>query len=227
MTIEPRRAPTLLALVGLAAGLAVGAAGITLLNLGVGSLMQVGGRCGSSGSTASATPCPSGSDGMLIGLLLVGVSYFVAGVFGSRVGGFWSSTSILAWAGLFMSLGWNFLSSGISGAYDVASGLLLGGMFLVMGGVPLVYTVASGVRGGDGAPAVTGDPGLPTAPSASRVTERAEPAIHDPDAGDRPDVAALSAHLESLARLHAEGQLDDAEYAAAKASILKALEGNQ
>jgi len=46
-----------------------------------------------------------------------------------------------------------------------------------------------------------------------------------PDADPAPDAAALSAHLEKLADMHAKGLLDDAEFATAKGAILKALEG--
>jgi hypothetical protein len=46
-----------------------------------------------------------------------------------------------------------------------------------------------------------------------------------PDPDPTRDAAALAAHLERLADLHAKGLLDDGEYATAKGAILKALEG--
>jgi len=49
--------------------------------------------------------------------------------------------------------------------------------------------------------------------------------VTGPDADPTRDAAALAAHLERLADLHAKGLLDDAEYATAKGAILKALEG--
>jgi hypothetical protein len=231
MTTEPRRTPNAVDVIGLGVGLAGAAAAITMMYLAMGAVMGVGGMCASGGPYVIATQCPSGAPaGMLIGIFLLLVSWFVAAMFGPRVGGFWSSAAVLGWAALFIALGWNFLASGFSGKDGGGlTAILLGIMFWVMGAVPLIYTLGVNARGGGGSSFLTGSPRRPAAPSASLVEMQADPST--PEAGADPaseaplDTAALSAHLERLADLHAKGELDDAEFTAAKASILKALEG--
>ena len=273
MTNVERRGPSTKELLGLALGLTGTAAGITMMFLAMRAVMGVGGSCADGGPYVIATPCPEGAPaGMLIGLFAMLVSWAVASVLGSRVGGVWSTAPILGWAGLFVALGWNFLEAGFGGDGVDFTGVLLGVMFWAMGLVPLVVALAA-VRGsakaakstaraagpqpetrggfmayGSGSDAAHGSGGegvhadrrfapsvaatdgsavrkqllaaiaadLGTAAARSAPGESAEPG------GDTED---LVAHLERLADLRSKGLLDEAEYAAAKAAILKALEG--
>lgn len=126
-------------------GAAVGIAGmtmcITLVFLAMRAVMGVGGSCADGGPYVSAQPCPDGATAaMLVGVFGLFLFGGVSIAFGARAGGIWSWAPVLAWSGLFGSLGWNFLDAGLfnpSGGIDPV-GLGLGLMFWVMAGVPLV-----------------------------------------------------------------------------------------
>jgi hypothetical protein len=149
---ERGRGPTTRDLLALAIGLAGSAAAITVMFLAMRSVMGVGGSCASGGPYVIATPCPDGTAaGMTLGVFALLGFGALAAWSGSRVGGIWSNTLIFCWAGLFIALGWNFLDAGfaVEGGFDVA-GLLLGGLFWAMGGVPLIAVLLLAVRGSAG-----------------------------------------------------------------------------
>jgi hypothetical protein len=269
MTVQQGRSPTTRDLFGLAVGLAGSAAATTMVFLGMRAVMDVGGSCASGGPYVIANPCPTGSDaGVFLGIFLMLGSWGVAAYFGSRVGGLWSNAAIFGWAGLFISLGWNFLEAAFSAEGGVdPTGILMGAMFWAMGGIPLIVVLlaTAGIGGrsssrSESAARQVPEPGPGFSPFADdHVSHRNDPTpaaldgqevrdqlmraiSRDLDAvGARPadgstaepgsdadptrDTAALAAHLERLADLHAKGMLDDAEYATAKSAILKALEG--
>jgi hypothetical protein len=127
------------------AALLVGLAGlagcITLLFLGMRAVMDVGGFCAEGGPYEIATHCPEGTV-VLMPLSIFGglASYALAQVGGSAVGGVYAALPALAWPGLFLSLGWNFLEYGFNPPGEVGwawGWLICGVIFWAMGGIPL------------------------------------------------------------------------------------------
>jgi hypothetical protein len=149
ITTPSRYAPPWLSIAGFLAGMAGIAASITVVFLGMRSVLDVGGQCASGGPYDIAVPCPDGTWTLPLAIF-AGLGFaFLAGAAGSRIGGLYASMAGLAWVGLFCSLGFNFLQWGIAPPADPSvdsSGggiifILLGVMFEVMGIVPLVTTL--------------------------------------------------------------------------------------
>lgn len=123
-------------------GVAGLAACIALLFLGMRAVMDIGGACAEGGPYVPRVSCPDGAPAAMIlgifGLFLFGG---IAMVYGSRIGGIWSAVPLLAWSGLFLSLGWNFLDYGIINPpfdEDVIWGwVICGVVFVAMGAGPL------------------------------------------------------------------------------------------
>ena len=97
---------------------AVGLGGMTmclaLMFLGMRAVMDVGGACADGGPYVSAQSCPDGAPGaLLIGIFGLFLFGGISMVYGSRLGGAWGATPLLAWTGLFGALGWNFLDYGL------------------------------------------------------------------------------------------------------------------
>ena len=153
------------------------AACITLLFLGMRAVMDIGGACASGGPFVPVQPCPDGVPALMtIGVLGL-FAFGGAGLWaGARLGGGWAALPLLAWPGLFLSLGWNFLEYGISppgGEPGPAIGwLVCGVVFVLMGGAPLLIAIGarSELREGSGE-AVASRYGMPT--FSSRPTTRA------------------------------------------------------
>jgi hypothetical protein len=120
---------------------------ITLVFLGMRAVMDVGGACADGGPYVSAQSCPDGSTPALL-LAIFGLFLFggIGAVYGSRVGGIWGAAPLLAWSGLFLSLGWNFLDYGLfnpPGDETVIWGwLVCGVVFVAMGLAPLLGGLA-------------------------------------------------------------------------------------
>ena len=135
------------------------AASITAVWLGMRAVMGIGGACASGGAYEIATPCPDGVD--LVMFLAFPLGFLCAGVIvwkGVRLGGGWTGVAALAWPALFLSLGWNFLESGIAppdGGGPGVGFLIPGVIFMLMGGIPLVVWI----RARGDAPIVPGVPG--------------------------------------------------------------------
>jgi hypothetical protein len=231
-------------------GLALFAASLTVLFLGMRDVMDVGGAC-SSGQTSFeiAVECPDTAWTVPVSIFtgIAGLGLYAAGVYRLPGPKWW----VLAWPALFLSLGWNFWEYGLDpplGHDGVAWGFIsCGVMFVLMGGVPLVPVL----RSHDGRRRlVWGDPpdqqrspvatGLVDAYVAvkdlrSSLTDGALRAIVDPPPARPDDGAATSNHgadpldddgdeladsLERLATLHRSGDLTDDEFRAAKARLI-------
>jgi hypothetical protein len=136
----------------------------TLLAVGAGIVMGLGGFCASGGPYVIQTQCPDivvwTTPGSIFGgLIAVGIGVVLASGFG---------TPLVSWAWpiLFIGLGLAFLGSGIAGGLDGIVFDLLAVMFILMGGVPLVLEFRAGPQAfflgttnADGTPFVSRDTG--------------------------------------------------------------------
>lgn len=226
--------PSTGAVVGLAAGLAGLSAAITLMFLAMRAVMAVGGSCAEGGPYVVATHCPDGAPAALfLGIFLLLVSWGLAGWFGPGVGGIWGSAGILGWSGLFVALGSNFLEAGFGGDRGLdATGLLLGAMFWAMGIVPLAWILIAALadRSRPGAAASLRQP-APNQLSAAQLhvesLDGVGAAAATPSDADPVESSDLVTQLEHLADLRSRAMLSDAEYAAAKAAVLAAADGER
>ncbi len=143
MTAASRQDPLVSDVAKLSVGIAGLAMCLTLMFLGMRAVMDIGGACAEGGPYVPVQSCPEGSTVALIGGMF-GLFLFggIAMWYGSKVGGIWSAAPLLAWSGLFLSLGWNFLDYGVfnppEGEGVVWGWALCGVMFMVMGAIPLV-----------------------------------------------------------------------------------------
>lgn len=113
---------------------------MTLLFLGMRSVMEVGGSCGSGGPYVYVRSCPSGVPLAMMGGIWGGVVAFLAYLYLSFRYGV-PSWIWLAWPALFLSLGWNFLEFGFDspGGGGLEWGwIVCGVLFAFMGGGPLL-----------------------------------------------------------------------------------------
>ena len=149
ITTPARYAPPWLAIAGFLLGMAGVAGSITVVFLGMRSVLDVGGQCASGGPYVIAVPCPDGTWTLPLAVF-AGLGFvFLAVAGGTKVGGIYATLPGLAWTGLFCSLGFNFLQWGIAPPADPSvdsSGgglvfVLLGLMFEAMGIVPLFTTL--------------------------------------------------------------------------------------
>jgi len=135
----------------LAVGLGGMAAGITLVFLGMRSVLDVGGACASGGPYVPAQACPEGSAAALFLGIIGGLGFgALALISGGRIGGAWPGVVIIAgWSGLFASLGWNFLDYGLlnppEGEAVILGWLIPGIVFEAMAIAPILIAV-SGAR---------------------------------------------------------------------------------
>jgi hypothetical protein len=133
----PAKAAALAAL-----GYAGGAMCITLVFLGMRSVMDIGGYCAEGGPYVIAQTCPDGATPALFigiwGLFLFGAIATIGGV---KVGGIWAAAPLLGWSALFAALGWNFMEYGV---FAVPGGgvelgwAICGVMFWIMAAAPLL-----------------------------------------------------------------------------------------
>ena len=137
---------------GYLSGVALGSACLTLVFLGMRSVMEIGGACAEGGPFIPVQPCPDGAPIALIGGIfgLFGAAGLMIW-FGSRLGGGYVSLVFLGWPALFISLGFNFLQFGLnppagflaSETGSVEWGFVVPGvLFWIMGIVPLVIGIA-------------------------------------------------------------------------------------
>ncbi|HEY7873934.1 MAG TPA: hypothetical protein VIG64_02310 [Actinomycetota bacterium] len=152
-TAEAARGPTLVenarATFWVFVSLAAGTAGLTLLYLGMRSVMAIGGACADGGPFVPAVRCPEGVPMMILGGVWGGIIFL--GIYA------WQTIkhhipSFLAWSwsALFLSLGWNFLEFGLDPPFGegLAWGWLVCAiLFGLMGGIPLVFAVKPVLRG--------------------------------------------------------------------------------
>lgn len=98
------------------------------------AVMQLGGSCASGGPFEIAVQCPENVEAFAPLSIFGGLFAVAIGVFFAR--GFGTPLSTWAWPVLFIGLGSAFLLAFIF-AGDI-TGLIVGGMFVIMGLVPLV-----------------------------------------------------------------------------------------
>jgi hypothetical protein len=152
---EPGQDPRLRDVLLLALGAFGTALCIALMYRGMRAVMDIGGACADGGPYVPVQPCP---DGVAIAMVFSSLGLFLFGGiatwYGAKVGGIWTAAPLLAWSGLFLALGWNFIDYGIVNppeGEDVIWGWLIPGvLFIVMGAAPLV--LGATVLGTVGAP---------------------------------------------------------------------------
>ncbi|MFN8232618.1 MAG: hypothetical protein U0V56_03810 [Actinomycetota bacterium] len=217
--------------IGVLLPLAGVACGITLLFLGMRSVMEIGGACASGGPYVPRRPCPDGVPALMIGGIWGGVIcafVYVWQTIKHRV----PSLAVLFWPALFLSLGWNFLEFGLHppGGDGLAWGwLVCAAVFLLMGGVPLPFAIAW-LRRSFGQPdEPVGGVRSQLAPPVSAFSRsawgsraRSGTAEPGPPRAEHPEEMGsdLVADLERLDALHRSGALDDEQYEAAKDRML-------
>jgi hypothetical protein len=142
--------------------------------------MGLGGYCASGGPYVIQTQCPdivvwTTPGSVFGGLIAVGIGAILAVGFG---------TPLISWAWpiLFIGLGFAFLGSGITSGVDGIVFDLLAGMFVLMGGVPLVIELRAdpqgfflGTTNADDVPFITRDTGRRSLYSFTRAGERNQP----------------------------------------------------
>jgi hypothetical protein len=233
---EPRQDPRLRDVLLLALGAAGTALCITLMYQGMRAVMDIGGACADGGPFVPVQPCP---DGVAISIVFSSFGLFLFGGiatwYGVKVGGVWTAAPLLAWSGLFLALGWNFIDYGIvnpPNGEDVIWGWLIPGvLFIIMGVVPLVLgaTVLGTVRAspggrGRGSPPVILTYPIGPGPGSPPASSVATDVGHQPGTGFEEGTQALLDRLERLADLRDRGLLVEAEYETAKDTIMRELE---
>ena len=206
MLIAPRRISVTRG-VTILLGLTGTAAGLTMLFIGMRSVMDIGGACASGNQPfVIDNPCPAGAVLLTIGgawLGIISAFVYVGSSLGTGIPGF----AGFLWPALFLSLGWNFFEY----AFDPPFGgglawgwLICGIVFAVMGGVPLWVVLTAGRRdrpSHPGVDALLGPPGIKT---AARII--------------RPNQDLLS-RLSALDAAYQAGSLTADEYERAKDRI--------
>jgi hypothetical protein len=198
-------------------GLAGTTAGLTLLFLGMRSVMEIGGVCAEGGPFVPVQPCPEGIPlvmfgGVWGGLIFAGLYAWQA--FRHGVPNFVA----LLWSALFLSLGWNFLEFGLDppGGGPAWGWLVCAVLFGLMGGIPLVLVGPWIVRRFTRSePPPSWRTTIPTA-AVVRAAVSAIPTVRVRPAESTDLVSAL----ERLEALHRSGSLDDTEFEAAKDKLL-------
>ncbi len=131
-----------------ALGYAGGAMCITLLFLGMRTVMDIGGYCAEGGPYVIAQGCPDAAmPSMFLGIFGLFLFGAIATGYGVRVGGIWAGAPLLGWSALFGALGWNFMQYGVFAPPfgQIEWGwAICGVMFWLMAAGPLVALVPLG-----------------------------------------------------------------------------------
>jgi hypothetical protein len=115
LSVAEPKPPSWRAFVVLFVGVAGLTASITVLFLGMRAVLGVGGFCAEGGPFVIETPCPPGvAELMFPGVLGWFIFAGTIAAAGSRLGGVFGGLAFLAWPGLFLALGWNFLEFGLA-----------------------------------------------------------------------------------------------------------------
>ena len=196
-------------------------AGITLLFLGMRSVMDIGGACASGGPFVPVQPCPDGVPALMIGGIWIGMLAAFAYGWSSLSAGIPSFVGLL-WPALFMSLGWNFLQYAFDppfGEGPVWGWLLPGIIFELMGAVPLwlMFKTVGLTPQSNKVRAVLAPPGARAVATAIRAVAARRTDAVAVATGSRPD---LVSELERLDALRRSGALSDEEYDKAKRRLL-------
>ena len=229
----------LLGVVGLSASL-------TILWLGMRSVLDVGGYCAEGGPYVIAQHCPEGTALLIPLSIFAGLgSAALMGWEGTKLGSPWGALVGLAWPALFISLGWNFLEFAFrppEGMVGVQLGWLIPGvLFVIMGAVPLIGFLPGGKSWRS--PAAKSTFAFADPEQVDRGIDRQrERLVNDLAAYARKDAlrqqggAAAAAvandpdsdlvtKLERLDALHRSGALTYDEFQKAKAALLPASGG--
>jgi len=188
---------------------------LTTLFMSMRTVMDIGGSCASGGAFEIAHPCPGHVAALMPaviwgGLIFTGLYVFFAMHYGVP------TIVSLAWPALFLSLGYNFFDYGIRGGAGHSGFIVVGVVFVLMGGVPLVWAIPHlwqvYVKGRQDDPkpwhvATTGA----AVSSAFDLLNRM---------GKSPD-QDMTDSLQRLDELHKSGALDDLEYAKAKDRVIR------
>lgn len=177
------------------------------------AVMLVGGFCAEGGPFEIRQHCPKGVVGFMFGGIWGGL--IMLGIY------LWQTSKhhvpnlvYLAWPALFLSLGWNFLYFGLNPPGDggVAWGWLICAIaFGLMGGLPLLAIK------------------LILKPFFAEDVEKPPPTHPFSEGkflgvpvrrGASPTGGSVADQLVRLAALHRSGDIDDAEYEAAKRKVL-------
>src|SRR5262245_49570691 len=229
-TVSTSRLSTTFA--GYLTGVALGTACLTLIFLGMRSVMEIGGACAEGGPYVPVQPCPDGAP-----LALIGGSFGLFGAaglmiwFGSRLGRGYVSLVFLGWPILFVSLGFNFLQFGLNPPEAAGPGpewgfLIPGILFWIIGIGPLLFAIWGGREARRGRPTSSSAVVLNRlSRSVTLPEDRIEYAPNSWGSPRSPSAGAADGdqtvdELERLSRLHDAGSLTDEEFAAAKARIL-------
>ena len=200
--------------------LALTTAGITLLFLGMRSVMEIGGACASGGPFVPVRPCPEGVPALMIGGIWIGILAAFAYGFASISAGVPSFLGLF-WPALFVSLGWNFLEYAFNppfGDPPVWGWLVPGILFQAMGLIPLWLLIKSGMLFRTRSDRVRSALSMPGAQAVATAIRAATAARRNTTpVEERPDIVS---ELERLDSLHRSGALSDAEYEKAKRRLL-------
>lgn len=220
-----------------AMGFSIFAFGLTLLYLGMRAVMDVGGACASGGPYVSAQECPAGTGYMMLGFFACGVGAVLILVGAIPKG---PRLLIFTWASIFLSLGWNFIDYGFSsesGGGGRVGLLVCAGLFVLMGGAPLLFAISDPKKtfwGNDKevdySKVFSGESNFRSRLSAREfVVGDQSVASRGQGRGSHPTDASTDSEssddlVESLRRLSEmwrNGDLSDDEYARAKNKILE------
>ena len=190
---------------------------LTCLFMGMRSVMDIGGTCGSGGLYEIAHPCPSGVAALLPGAIWGGLIFtglYVLVCLKFKVPS-WVS---LIWPALFLSLAYNFFDYGVRGGVQ-GGWIVCGVVFAIMGAVPLLWAVPHlwrvYVHGREDDPkpwhVSTTGAAVGSAVDAMKIFNRL---------GSTPS-QDMTESLERLDELHKSGALDDLEYAKAKDRVIR------
>jgi putative oligomerization/nucleic acid binding protein len=203
--------------IGVLVPLAGVSASLTVLFLGMRSVMEIGGACASGGPFVPVRPCPEGVPALIVGGIWAGLILAFVYVW-QAVRHHVPSLVSLLWPALFLSLGWNFLEFGLDppgGGGAEWGWLICAIVFFLMGGVPLVIALPwlwRSARGKGEHPASGSVRSSLTPPGVGFATTRLRRPATPAD-----DVVTA---LERLDALHRSGSLDEEQYEAAKDQIL-------
>jgi Short C-terminal domain len=219
-------------------------AGLTMLWLGMRSVMDIGGFCAEGGPFVIEHHCPKGVAAIMPLSIWGGViagGIYVWQTIKHKV----PSLVWLFWPALFISLGWNFLQYGISppdGGGLVWGWLVCAVLFILMGAIPLLIALPFMVRAymkNDAATMAAPRPLAGLTPEVVKsaagaftamrklrksgvLEEAVAKAMSDQAATASPAAADdIVSRLERLDALHRSGALDDSEYEAAKRALLQ------
>ncbi len=134
---ETRSGAPLWQLVALLTSVIVVGMALTWTYLGMRAVMDVGGACAEGGPYVIDQPCPDGSGFLVLGIPVILVAMFA----GSIVAVMLKAPTLLLpmWAGLFGSLGWNFLDYGINADGGEATGWIVCGVVFWLMAAPALY----------------------------------------------------------------------------------------